>query len=77
MFGGALVRRIGAGALQRPAVGRHEAESGQCRSSTVPSCTRRRPVWKIAANEHDQLADISTLADPQVAANLVAEPMIR
>jgi len=37
----------------------------------------RRILRKIAANEHDQLGDISTLADPSVVANLVAERMIR
>ncbi|MBL0040384.1 MAG: acetate--CoA ligase [Xanthomonadales bacterium] len=31
----------------------------------------RRILRKIAANEHDQLGDISTLADPSVVANLV------
>jgi acetyl-CoA synthetase len=37
----------------------------------------RRILRKIAANEHDQLGDISTLADPSVVANLVEERMIR
>jgi len=37
----------------------------------------RRILRKIAANEHDQLGDISTLADPSVVANLVAERMNR
>ena len=31
----------------------------------------RRILRKIAANEHDQLGDISTLADPSVVKNLV------
>ena len=35
----------------------------------------RRILRKIAANEHDQLGDISTLADPGVVANLVKERM--
>ena len=35
----------------------------------------RRILRKIAANEHDQLGDISTLADPSVVANLVDERM--
>jgi len=34
-------------------------------------------VRKIAANEHEQLGDISTLADPGVVANLVAERLVR
>jgi acetyl-CoA synthetase len=33
----------------------------------------RRILRKIAANEHDQLGDLSTLADPAVVANLVDE----
>jgi acetyl-CoA synthetase len=33
----------------------------------------RRILRKIAANEHEQLGDISTLADPSVVATLVAE----
>ena len=37
----------------------------------------RRILRKIAANEHDQLGDISTLADPSVVANLVNERMNR
>jgi acetyl-CoA synthetase len=37
----------------------------------------RRILRKIAANEHDQLGDISTLADPSVVANLVDERMNR
>jgi len=37
----------------------------------------RRILRKIAANEHDQLGDISTLADPSVVANLVEERMNR
>ena len=37
----------------------------------------RRILRKIAANEHDQLGDISTLADPSVVASLVAERMNR
>jgi acetyl-CoA synthetase len=37
----------------------------------------RRILRKIAANEHDQLGDISTLADPSVVANLVTERMNR
>jgi acetyl-CoA synthetase len=37
----------------------------------------RRILRKIAANEHDQLGDISTLADPSVVANLVAERLNR
>ena len=37
----------------------------------------RRILRKIAANEQDQLGDISTLADPSVVANLVAERMNR
>jgi acetyl-CoA synthetase len=35
----------------------------------------RRILRKIAANEHDQLGDISTLADPSVVANLIDERM--
>jgi acetyl-CoA synthetase len=31
----------------------------------------RRILRKIAANEHDQLGDISTLADPSVVETLV------
>jgi acetyl-CoA synthetase len=31
----------------------------------------RRILRKIAANEHDQLGDISTLADPTVVESLV------
>ena len=31
----------------------------------------RRILKKIAANEHDQLGDISTLADPSVVGSLV------
>jgi acetyl-CoA synthetase len=37
----------------------------------------RRILRKIAANEHDQLGDISTLADPSVVAQLVENRMIR
>ena len=37
----------------------------------------RRILRKIAANEHEQLGDISTLADPSVVANLVSERMNR
>jgi acetyl-CoA synthetase len=37
----------------------------------------RRILRKIAANEHDQLGDISTLADPGVVDNLVKERMNR
>jgi acetyl-CoA synthetase len=33
----------------------------------------RRILRKIAANEHDQLGDISTLADPGVVDQLIAE----
>jgi acetyl-CoA synthetase len=33
----------------------------------------RRILRKIAANEHDQLGDTSTLADPSVVQNLVDE----
>ena len=35
----------------------------------------RRILRKIAANEHDQLGDISTLADPGVVTNLINERM--
>jgi len=31
----------------------------------------RRILRKIAANEHDQLGDISTLADPSVVDDLI------
>ena len=31
----------------------------------------RRILRKIAANEHDQLGDVTTLADPNVINNLV------
>lgn len=37
----------------------------------------RRILRKIAANEHEQLGDISTLADPSVVANLINERMNR
>lgn len=37
----------------------------------------RRILRKIAANDHEQLGDISTLADPSVVANLVNERMNR
>jgi acetyl-CoA synthetase len=37
----------------------------------------RRILRKIAANEHDQLGDTSTLADPSVVDNLVRERMNR
>ncbi len=37
----------------------------------------RRILRKIAANEHDQLGDISTLADPSVVSNLVNERLNR
>ena len=37
----------------------------------------RRILRKIAANEHDQLGDISTLADPDVVESLVNERMNR
>ncbi|MFO1493828.1 MAG: acetate--CoA ligase [Lysobacterales bacterium] len=37
----------------------------------------RRILRKIAANEHENLGDISTLADPTVVANLVEERLIR
>ena len=35
----------------------------------------RRILRKIAANEHDQLGDTSTLADPGVVNNLVENRM--
>ena len=31
----------------------------------------RRILRKVAANEHDQLGDISTLADPSVVDNII------
>ena len=37
----------------------------------------RRILRKIAANEHDQLGDISTLADPAVVEDLVGNRMNR
>ena len=37
----------------------------------------RRILRKIAANEHDQLGDTSTLADPSVVDSLVRERMNR
>ena len=37
----------------------------------------RRILRKIAANEHDALGDISTLADPGVVAQLVDNRMVR
>ncbi len=37
----------------------------------------RRILRKIAANEHDQLGDTSTLADPGVVDNLVRERLVR
>ena len=37
----------------------------------------RRILRKIAANEAEQLGDISTLADPSVVAQLVDNRMIR
>ena len=37
----------------------------------------RRILRKIAANEHDALGDISTLADPTVVAQLVDNRMLR
>src|SRR5690606_6367722 len=37
----------------------------------------RRILRKIAANEHEQLGDISTLADPGVVASLIDERMNR
>ena len=37
----------------------------------------RRILRKIAANEHDQLGDISTLADPNVVKNLINDRMNR
>jgi acetyl-CoA synthetase len=37
----------------------------------------RRILRKIAANEHDQLGDTSTLADPSVVDSLIAERMNR
>ena len=37
----------------------------------------RRILRKIAANEHEALGDISTLADPSVVAQLVDERMVR
>jgi acetyl-CoA synthetase len=33
----------------------------------------RRILRKIAAKEHEELGDISTLADPAVVSNLVSE----
>jgi acetyl-CoA synthetase len=35
----------------------------------------RRILRKIAANEHEQLGDVSTLADPSVVTDLVRERM--
>ncbi|HXQ52007.1 MAG TPA: hypothetical protein VN802_13010 [Stellaceae bacterium] len=37
----------------------------------------RRILRKIAANEHDQLGDITTLADPAVVTELVDNRMNR
>jgi acetyl-CoA synthetase len=37
----------------------------------------RRILRKVAANEHDQLGDISTLADPGVVADLIKERALR
>ena len=37
----------------------------------------RRILRKIAANEHEQLGDISTLADPNVVQNLIDDRQIR
>jgi acetyl-CoA synthetase len=37
----------------------------------------RRILRKIAANEHENLGDISTLADPGVVANLIDERLVR
>jgi acetyl-CoA synthetase len=37
----------------------------------------RRILRKIAANEHDQLGDVSTLADPGVVHELVDHRMNR
>jgi hypothetical protein len=37
----------------------------------------RRILRKIAANEHEQLGDTSTLADPSVVDSLVRERMNR
>jgi acetyl-CoA synthetase len=37
----------------------------------------RRILRKIAANEHDQLGDTSTLADPSVVKQLVENRMNR
>jgi acetyl-CoA synthetase len=37
----------------------------------------RRILRKIAANEHDQLGDTSTLADPNVVTDLVNERLNR
>jgi acetyl-CoA synthetase len=37
----------------------------------------RRILRKIAANEHEQLGDVSTLADPGVVVDLVNERMNR
>jgi acetyl-CoA synthetase len=37
----------------------------------------RRILRKIAANEHDQLGDISTLADPSVVETLVTNRLNR
>ncbi len=37
----------------------------------------RRILRKIAANEHENLGDISTLADPSVVANLIDERLVR
>jgi acetyl-CoA synthetase len=37
----------------------------------------RRILRKIAANEHEALGDISTLADPGVVAELVDNRMVR
>jgi acetyl-CoA synthetase len=37
----------------------------------------RRILRKIAANEHEQLGDISTLADPSVVASLIEERLVR
>jgi acetyl-CoA synthetase len=37
----------------------------------------RRILRKIAANEHDALGDISTLADPLIVPILVRERLLR
>jgi acetyl-CoA synthetase len=65
--------RKGIGAIAAPDLLQWAPSLPKTRSGKI----MRRILRKIAANEHDQLGDTSTLADPSVVESLVKERMNR